>query len=515
LSLIVFLAGLGRPVVSRTQEARVLETAREMLGKGWRGWMVPRLNDEVRLQKPPLAYWLSAGSFKAFGVNEFAGRLPFALAGCLTLAATYGVGRRLVGDVGALIAAAALPSFFMFFRFARLAETDILAALFVTAAIYFILIAEEPAKPLSRILRWNIAGACVALAVLAKGPPGVFPVLFLLAWAGVRRVWRPLLRSVTHGTWLTALLVAGWWFAYVRSLPEWRVMEREVEIITRGSHHNASFLNYFPWTLTGTAPWSAIVVLGLAWLAFHMIDRPPLRTLLAWALVIFVPLCIAGQRQQHYLLPFLPVAALALGYAAAHALADGSPPHDRRLFRWLFDLTLAVSCGAGIAVIAGARSERGMIQTHDLLIAAALTVIIAAVVWVRWRRGLGAGVAAYALAAAIAFTAIFGFWIPTTNPDNHRAAAQAIRAQFGDGPYVLYGQQGSEPMLWNLRSVVPEIRTQEELADVLRQQPGTVVIAQTKNNRPPPPLPPNLEKRLERRVGDEGMVFEVYAPRGR
>jgi len=59
--LVVLCAGLGVAPVSRTQEARVLETAREMLGSDFHNWMVPRVNGHIRLQKPPIAYWLTAG----------------------------------------------------------------------------------------------------------------------------------------------------------------------------------------------------------------------------------------------------------------------------------------------------------------------------------------------------------------------------------------------------------------------------------------------------------------------
>src|SRR5947209_20225411 len=71
----LLLAFVGGPEVTRTQEARVLETAREMLGGGWREWLVPHINGKVRLEKPPLAYWLAAGGFKWFGVSERAGRV--------------------------------------------------------------------------------------------------------------------------------------------------------------------------------------------------------------------------------------------------------------------------------------------------------------------------------------------------------------------------------------------------------------------------------------------------------
>ena len=60
------LAGLGEPPVRRTQEARVLVTAREMVVSpdGLRAWLVPHLNAHIRLEKPPLAYWAAAGAFE-------------------------------------------------------------------------------------------------------------------------------------------------------------------------------------------------------------------------------------------------------------------------------------------------------------------------------------------------------------------------------------------------------------------------------------------------------------------
>ena len=48
----VLVSGLGRPPVRRTQEARVLVTAREIVisRDGLRGWLVPHMNGRVRLR---------------------------------------------------------------------------------------------------------------------------------------------------------------------------------------------------------------------------------------------------------------------------------------------------------------------------------------------------------------------------------------------------------------------------------------------------------------------------------
>ncbi len=66
-----------------TTESRYAEIARKMLETG--DWLMPQFDYGVPFWgKPPLSTWLSAASMAAFGVNEFAARLPSLalLAGC-------------------------------------------------------------------------------------------------------------------------------------------------------------------------------------------------------------------------------------------------------------------------------------------------------------------------------------------------------------------------------------------------------------------------------------------------
>ena len=113
----------------------MLETARQMLGRPIEDWLIPKLNGHMRLQKPPLPYWLSALSYRIGGVSEFTGRLSFALLAWLTLGVTFVSAvwffdNRRVG----LIAALCLMGSYLFARHTRLAETDGPATLFVTLA---------------------------------------------------------------------------------------------------------------------------------------------------------------------------------------------------------------------------------------------------------------------------------------------------------------------------------------------------------------------------------------------
>src|SRR5215470_920114 len=78
LSVIVLFYGLGRLPLLGPDEPRYAEVAREMFATG--DYISPRLCGCLWFEKPALLYWLSAASYRLFGVNEFAARVPSALA---------------------------------------------------------------------------------------------------------------------------------------------------------------------------------------------------------------------------------------------------------------------------------------------------------------------------------------------------------------------------------------------------------------------------------------------------
>jgi 4-amino-4-deoxy-L-arabinose transferase-like glycosyltransferase len=59
-------------------EGYYAQAAKEMAMTG--NWVTPYVNGIRFLEKPPFLYWVTAVSFKLFGINEFALRLPTAVA---------------------------------------------------------------------------------------------------------------------------------------------------------------------------------------------------------------------------------------------------------------------------------------------------------------------------------------------------------------------------------------------------------------------------------------------------
>ena len=78
LSCFAFLGHLGSTGLVDETEPLFAEAARQMTVTG--DWITPYYNGEPRFDKPPLIYWLMAIGYQVIGVNEWAVRLPSALA---------------------------------------------------------------------------------------------------------------------------------------------------------------------------------------------------------------------------------------------------------------------------------------------------------------------------------------------------------------------------------------------------------------------------------------------------
>ena len=61
-------------------------------------WLIPENDGIPRLVKPPLLYWTLAASMKIFGVNEFAARVPNALAVTFWVGVTFLIGAQMGGN---------------------------------------------------------------------------------------------------------------------------------------------------------------------------------------------------------------------------------------------------------------------------------------------------------------------------------------------------------------------------------------------------------------------------------
>lgn len=499
----VLCAGLGLAPVSRTQEARVLETAREMLGGETHNWLVPRVNGHVRLQKPPLAYWLTAFAFQVFDVSEGTGRIPGALAGWLAIGVTGATASWLFGRRAGFFAGATLLGSYLFFRHSRLAETDVLVTLFVTAAVCalwrgFALSSrmtldgvpgpDGPSPLTLRAALWYHAAATVTgLAVVSKGPPAAYPILFFVALACVERKWKPLLHFLLSGAPLTTAAVALPWFAYVARDPMVEQLTRDLQNSAGGGRgHGGLFITYLPKLFVATAPWSALWVVALVAAARTWREDHRLRGLVIWVAAILLPLFGWGNKQFHYLMPVMPPLMILVGWLLDESL-KATPAVGRKiasLTRLLLGVTAVTFAAAAPGLIFVGKWERGRLIPADFAAAAFVLSTIAVAGLVYRRRGSAAGATAFAIGNALALFVLVGLWAPSLNSENIRAIPPALAARYGDGPFALVGKEDL-PVVFHMRRILPVVRTEAEIAALVARQPDVVVIEPIGDNNKP------------------------------
>jgi len=343
LAALSLAAHVNLSVLEGVHEARVLETAREMLQRD--DWVVPHYIGERRLEKPPLPYWLSAASYVlAGGPSVVAARLAVALLGLLMLAATWSIARAVADRRTALLVLPVMASLLLFNTEFRKVTTDPYLAAFTTAAIACFAWAFRRAGAAGR-RRLLLAYLCTALALLSKGPIAL-PFILIGAFC----VRPPKQEAVRHGWHWHALGAAlalapvlAWAGMVMLRLPDafdlWRY-----EIWGRVTGEVEEFRGrwfYLPVLLSACSP------LLLPFLAGFGRSLRQRQALAIWFVADLAFLMLLSSRKAAYLLPLMaPAALIAADYLARlEAFREG---------RWLARAQLLVNLALTVALLGAA-----------------------------------------------------------------------------------------------------------------------------------------------------------------
>ncbi len=343
---LAFLWQLGGIGLIDETEPLFAEAARQMTVTG--DWITPYFNGETRFDKPPLVYWLMAIAYQVIGVNEWAVRLPSALAaialtvmGFVTLR-YFGFPQpkiatdpsstqsQTVRGLVAWIGAAAMALNLQTITWARTGVSDmLLSGCMGTALFAFFWGYAQPDRPKVQG-RWYIAFYILsALAVLAKGPvgvviPGLIIGVFLIVagqfWTVVKEM--RLLPGI-----LIFLAIAVPWYVlviqangddYIDSFFGYHNFERFTEVV---NDHSAPWYFYFPTVLVGFFPWAVYLPVAIArlrvwrWKQWQKQPRSGQLGLFAltWFAVIFGFFTVAATKLPSYVLPLIPASAILVG----------------------------------------------------------------------------------------------------------------------------------------------------------------------------------------------------------
>jgi len=319
--------------VQHWDESLYAMTAWEMLQSGdWIGTTFQGKLDYYN-SKPPLNVWLIALSFKLFGVNLIAFRIPTLVAAFSTVVLILLWGRRRLGDATAVFAGLVLATMFGFFYMhaGRNANTDAINTLLVA----LIVVTQWGARDRPWRLVW--LGPLLAAVFLLRGMAILLPIVIAgvdeIATFGIRRRGRWAPTAVAAA--IFAIPVGAWIVARWR-LDEWKFLSQLFwyDFVARTvrpiENHPGSVFFYldvlqkrhYDWVLAAALiavlyPVSRAVLRGQFGREARL--RTPSRLLMVWAAATLLIPTLMRTKVAWYLHPFYPVFAIGLGALVAHA----------------------------------------------------------------------------------------------------------------------------------------------------------------------------------------------------
>ena len=204
LTLLLLVLQTGKTPLFEPDEGRYAEIPREMLATG--DFVTPRLNGVLYFEKPPLYYWLVAGSMALLGPSEWAVRLPGMLASAGMVLLTAAFARRRWGLRTGLLAGIVTGTSGLVFILARVAIIDPVLSLALSAAAFaFCSFLEAERRGDTRAARSALYGLAVAgaAAVMLKGLIGIVlpggAIAVYVALSGRRNLVMKAFRSGADG----------------------------------------------------------------------------------------------------------------------------------------------------------------------------------------------------------------------------------------------------------------------------------------------------------------------------
>ena len=424
LFALLFLgAGIGLRDPWPSDEPRFTLAAKQMVESG--DWLFPHRGVELYSDKPPMLMWMEAATFEVIRNWRIAFLLPSLLAGLLTLALTYDLGRKLWNPRVGLYAAGALLAVFQFAFQVKRAQIDPLVMGWITLANWGLLL------HFLRGPNWRaywLGCFAAGLGVITKGVGFLallmfVPYLFarLRGWDVTRTTRQAQGRLDSPRSDHSALHWLGGALAFVLAIALWLV-PMLLAAKARGTAEYAAYVHdilfhqtaqryaeswahpqpvwyYVPIVLFGWLPLS-LGYFGAAPRWWRDLKGGEARIMLPliWSAMLLLFFSFPSGKRDVYLMPVLPMVALAMAPYLQEIIAA----------RWLRTTAFAMALIGGAAIAAVGllaltghppRAIQRLVEQREMgdlknmlwwMLISVGTVFVVAAAWLRPRRGVHA-----------------------------------------------------------------------------------------------------------------------------
>ncbi|NDV70308.1 glycosyltransferase family 39 protein [Dysgonomonas sp. 25] len=369
-------------------ESRNLATAQEMVKNG--NYLMPTMNGELRLEKPPLPTWIAAGIEHLSPDNLMLQRSMAGLAATAMIFFLFLVVARVsrsydIGFTAALLCA----SFYNVVMMGRLATWDIYCHCFMLGGIYFLILALD-----RKGRQWGcffLSGVLMGLSFLSKGPVSFYALLlpFLASYA---LVFRPRMKGKILPLAMmiaVCLLISFWWYGYIWMFHHEELLAVAGKETTAWTDRNVRPFWYY-WKFPAEAGiWALFWVTSIVYF-FAKRNNTDKREVFSfsiiWMFLALILLSVIPEKKTRYLFPLLIPGAINIAmyifYSAKYAMTKG----NKVIFRLNTIIVALVLCAIPVAMyIIFVQKELISLSTYIII---TVSFLLLAVVMLKglWRK---------------------------------------------------------------------------------------------------------------------------------
>ena len=346
---IVWLGSLGWRHLLPSDEGRYAEIAREMLLSG--DWIVPRYNEYLYFEKPPLQMWATALIFKFFGLGEWQVRAWSGLTSFLTIILIGFTSFRLWGIRAGTISALVLASCPLWIIGGHFNSLDMGMAFFMSGSLCSLILAlHSPSQSSSECIWILICWSMMALSVLSKGLIGiVLPGFVLMIYSLMSRDWKSWQRMHWIKGLILFFLISSPWFVMISirhpSFVDFFFIHEHFARFTTNEHQRgAPWYFFIPLIIVGVIPWifhlPSALKLALEDRKSGSSNFKPLFLCLSWAVCITVFFSLSHSKLPGYIFPVIPAIAILIGYALIQLFEKKKELNRSGANLWQFQLII-------------------------------------------------------------------------------------------------------------------------------------------------------------------------------
>jgi 4-amino-4-deoxy-L-arabinose transferase-like glycosyltransferase len=296
-------------------ESRNIVAAREMVYDG--NWMIPTMNGELRLEKPPLPTWLTALAEAVSPDNLGLQRAMAGLAACLLVFFFYKIGILIMHNKRyAFTSTLILCTCYNIILMGRTASWDIYCHAFMLGAVYFLIKAFT-----ARDHFWKYyigAGLFMGLSFMSKGPVSFYAVLlpFLLSYCyfyrpSMQGKWKMVTTMIA-----ICLIIGSWWYLYIYLFHSNMMAYVAGKESSSWINHNVRSWFYYWDFFLEAGVWALLLLSAIFLPIWSKIDRKKKEYLFPyiWMIVTIILLSFFPEKKKRYLLPVMISASYIMGY---------------------------------------------------------------------------------------------------------------------------------------------------------------------------------------------------------